>query len=213
MENKNYFKIEDVKKTTTNVEFIVCPSCQELYEGLVGINLEFYLRDIKEKRWEVNLNRLKHNIDENNHIFHCYECGYIFDKDTKNWQSKSIEVTAYVCPKCNELVTKTPANFASEDVGYMCPKCHIILAYYKLQKHGSGKIDVKSTTDYFHGICPNCKTEKDYGMMILRGEVIVGYSKDVRGRLIIPLKCQRCGYEDTIKIATSNHNQIKLEFE
>ena len=120
---------------------------------------------------------------------------------------------AYICPKCKINVSMTQENLRLDNTCYMCSQCKMPLAYPLPHHHGSGKIEIRKTTDYFHGVCPNCKTDKDYGMMVLRGEIIVGESAELRGILILPLKCRRCGYEDAIKIATANNEPIEIEFE
>jgi len=191
-------KTEEIKKTTIKVQFIVCPNCNESYQSLVSTDVEGYLRDYHKKHWEtIEKEKIKDKI------FYCYNCGFIFDKEPEKWPFKEVEVIAYICPDCGEIVSKTKENFTFDGTGYLCPKCGKMLSYYNPHKHGTGEVEVKNTTDYFHGICPKCKKTDKYGMMVLRGEIIIGQSEPVKGRLILPIKCMNCGYEDAIKIATN----------
>ena len=113
------------------------------------------------------------------------------------------------CPKCNIDVTKTSENLSEH--GYMCPSCMAILEYTDYPHHGSMKVQVIATTDYFHGVCPNCKSEEsdEHGMMVL-GEVI-WIEED--GKVVLPLECQYCGYRDAVKIATHNHRRPTIRTE
>ena len=193
---KNYVDIKDVKEITTNIKIVKC-TCGAEHQSFFGLSGEIYLDIARRKGWAPNISVNKRDI-----LFFCNECGHIYTKEELDagnlWVNR--EELALICPKCNFIVSQTSEN--KSEIGYICPECGGILEYTANPTHGSGKVKVKNTTDYFHGICPNCITEDgSYGAMILQGEIFVGESNEVKGRLSLPLECQRCGYRDAVKIA------------
>lgn len=207
---KVYVDLKDVKETTTNIGIVKC-RCGKEYESLYGASPELYREYRQKHKWTPN----RIVTGKESAIFFCHDCGYIFSEEEldKNWKNR--EELALICPKCDYVVSRSTENKAYQ--GYMCPKCSSVLEYFKNRNHGSGKVKVRSTTDYFHGMCPNCRLENDerYGMMVLQGEIIIGSSEGCKGRLRLPLECQNCGYRDVVKIATplGRDKEIKITYE
>jgi len=205
-ENKGGFDIKGVKKEKIEIDVIKCPVCSNETESLSGYPYDLYLED---KKIGVNeFDGLDSDIEEKieNGVFYpCYNCSFIFPKDRKRyWHKKEIE--ALLCPKCNILVPKTQSNFTYNGVGYLCPTCHNFLEYCSYPHHGSCDIELKVTTDYFHGVCPKCRDGERYGMMVLGEQIWV----ECGGKVVLPLVCKNCGYRDAVKIASHNRKNVKI---
>lgn len=197
--DKDYVDIKDVKKTRIEKDFVKCPMCGDEQEYLGGYSYEMYLEEKEAGRnifdgWDSDI---KDKIDDKGIFFPCYRCGFIFPKNHKDreeyWYKKEVE--ALICPKCGLVVSKTPSNFTFGDTGYLCPTCLKILEYHGYPHHGSGSVKVRATTDYFHGVCPNCKPENGHGMMVLGEQIWV----EDNGKVVLPLVCRNCGYRDAVK--------------
>lgn len=196
---KSYVDIKDVKQIKMPVSYIKCPKCKKELQGVSGYDLEFIEREIKDEgRTRFDISEARRNADEEGKFWACF-CGHVFPRDLDNlWDEKMVD--GLECPVCQEEVSKTGPNFTWSGTGFACPKGHGVLEYVSYPSHGSGKVKVHSTTDYFHGECPNCKPDKGYGMMILGDQIWV----EPDGRVILSLFCRNCGYRDTIKMHTED---------
>jgi len=203
---KKHVNIKDVRATKTEITVIKCPVCGKEYESLSGRSYDGLIEDIKD---EVEtgfenfpLSKIKENLREG--VFYpCYNCkSHIFPHPNKDlWHPKIVD--ALICPKCEIEVPKTQANYSG--IGYRCCNCFSYLEYDNYPHHGTQKIKLMATTDYFHGICPNCTDDKSHGMMILGKQVWIEDS----GKVVLALECSRCGYRDAVKIKC-NTGRVKI---
>ena len=142
--------------------------------------------------------------DDRGFFFACYGCGFVFPRDLKSYV-KVKKVDSLRCPLCKFDIPKVVDHLC--DTGYMCPSCSNILEYTDYPHHGTMKVKLHTTTDYFHGICPNCKTDDEgWGKRNLGEKIWV----EEGGRVVLPLVCNSCGYRDVVKIGTYNHKRPEI---
>lgn len=202
----NYIDIKDVKESKMDCDFIECPKCKKEMESLIGMNLRWAEEDIEyDNDIQFDIIEAKTKSNEEGYFYPCYNCGYIFPYENSNmWYKKTVD--CLICPKCNNKVSKTNENLAR--IGYLCPTCDKIIEYTNYPHHGTLNLKLNVTTDYFHGICPNCKEDdsEEYGMMVLGEQIWV----EDNGKVVLPLVCRNCGYRDAVKIRTDSRNAPKI---
>lgn len=205
-----YVDLDDVETSTVVTSVITCPECGEIYTQLNGSDPQYYLERLKKGKFDGDM---KENIDtfekeytDKDYVYTCSDCGHLFPaKPDKLWERKEIE--SLVCPVCDISVPKISSN--KTYIGYICSSCGTPLEYIDWPHHGTGEVEVRETTDYFHGVCPNCKdeTKNEYSMMVLGDKIWVENS----GRVVLSLVCKRCGYRDAVKIKNEERKPMILD--
>ncbi len=208
---KPFVNLKDVKTCKVEWHYIKCPQCGHEVDGITGYTINQLLEDIKYKRkTNINLKLAKKQATKEGFFFPCFECGYVYSRNPQKTKFQIKKVDGLICPKCRITISKTQENLSLSNVGYMCPSCLSFLEYTGYPHHGSMEVQVISTTDYFHGKCPNCKPEdgidSKWGMMVLGDQIWV----EDEGKLVLPLVCTNCGYRDTIKIGTLSGRRPKI---
>lgn len=195
---KKYVDLKDVKKRKSAWQLIKCPECHREDDSLFCRSLSLLEEEIEmQGHSKYDITEARKNAYEDKYFFACSDCGHIFPSDNRDlWYTREIDVL--VCPKCNLEVPMLAGSLSP--IGYSCGRCNSILEYCNYPHHGTGNVELHVGGDYFQGICPNCTSDENYGLMELGEQVWV----EECGRVVLPLVCLNCGYRDAVKLKAYN---------